>query len=188
MGNLETYMDSQFFIIDSNNLDEIQSELFGFSLNYGKIIFDKDLTDNIELNGEGTYVRILKKENSIEISQDFTGSYGIYLYKNNDCFVVSNSFLKLAEYLVDKYPISLNKNVLLSFITADLCALSYKQSMINEIEIVPRNYTLIINISKKTYDFKKRAFKENSVPINSIEGIKCVLGFNEGNIDNQWSL
>ena len=174
MGNLKNYIDSQFFIIDSNNLDDVQSELFGFSMHDGELIYDKDLTDNVELNGDGTYIRILKRENFIEISQDCNGSYGIYLYKNDNCFVISNSFLKLAEYVVDKYPISLNKNVLFSFITADLCALSYRQSMINEIEIVPRTYTLIIDILKKSYHFKKIDYSEQSVPINSIEGINIL--------------
>ena len=174
MGNMSDYIDSQFFIIDSNYLDDVKSKLYGFSMSNERMIYDSNLTDEFELNGEGTYVRILKKGNLIQISQDFTGCYGVYVYKNDSCFVISNSFLKLVEYVYDKYPISLNKDVLLSFLPADLCAIQYRQTMINEIEVLPRTYVINIDIEKKTFVVENKYYDEQSVLIDSEEGIRIL--------------
>lgn len=127
LDDINDYITNEFFIIDSENLNSINSRLFGFSIYDGNIVYDKDLNDNIQLNGDGTYVRILNAQNKIQISQDFNGNYGIYLYKHQDIFVVSNSFLKLVDYVKDKYPISLNEDVAYSLMAFDLCSLAYKQ-------------------------------------------------------------
>lgn len=174
MGNLSKYIDSQFFIIDSNNLNNIHSELFGFSLVDGKIFYNHNLSDETKLDGEGTYIRILRKGNSVEISQDLNGCYGIFMYTYENNFVISNSFLKLTEYVVDKYPISLNTDVLLSYLPANLCAIQYKETMINEIEIIPRNYIINIDIPSKTLDFKILPLDDSTISIDSMDGIKLL--------------
>ena len=176
MTKIKNYVDNQFFIIDSEKLSAVYSKMYGFSISEGNIISDDNIEDDIKLNGDGVYVRILREGNNIQISQDFNGSFGIYIY-NNDAdgsFVISNSFLKLVDYVKDKYHISLNKDVALSFIPADLCNLSYKKTLINEIEVIPRNYIININISIQTYSFEKIYYNEDTVSIDSVKGIKIL--------------
>ena len=174
MNEIEKYIDNQFFIIDSNNLNSVESKLFGFAIYNENIIFANDMNENIKLNGDGVYVRILKNENEIYISQDFNGSYGIYLYDDGSQFVISNSFIKLVDYLKDKYHISINNDVALSFIPSDLCSIVYTQTMINEIEFIPRNHVIKININNRTLKHKKINYNENTIPIDSKEGIEIL--------------
>ena len=167
-------IEDNFFIIDSNNLNSIESKFYGYTIYNNEIITSKEFNKDIKLEGDGAYIDISKDNNQIIISQDFFGSYGLYLYEYNNIFVISNSFLKLVEYLKDKYPISLNEDCAKSFIAADLCAISYKSTMINEIQIIPRNYILKININSKKLDFEKIDYKEDTIEVNSKEGIETL--------------
>ena len=47
------------------------------------------------------HIYIHKSNNEIIIYQDNIGSYGIYCYKKNSFFALSNSFFLLVSYLVD---------------------------------------------------------------------------------------
>lgn len=46
--------------------------------------------------------------------------------------------------------------------------------MINEIQIIPRNYILKININSKKLDFEKIDYKEDTIEVNSKEGIETL--------------
>ena len=67
-----------------------------------RVLKKKDYTEDPE--PQGAYIMIKKNEEEIRISQDYFGSFGLYLYenKNKDYFALSNSFLLLEEYLVGK--------------------------------------------------------------------------------------
>ena len=80
----------------------------------------------------------------IIISQDFNGSYGIYLYENENEFIISNSFFKLVNYVKEDYTITLNKEYADAFIAADFCSLIYEETLVNEIRLLPKNYELSI--------------------------------------------
>lgn len=168
------YIENNFFIIDSNNLDNISSKLYGYSIYNGNIVFQDNIDKTTILNGEGTYVRVLRNGNQIEISQDYNGSFGLFVYSLNNNFVISNSFLKLVEYVKDKYPISLNKDVALSLIPSELTSIAYKQTMINEIEILPNNFIIHINTLEKTFFYEKQEFETYSIDLDSEEGIKIL--------------
>ena len=174
MNEVSDYIDSNFFIIDSDNLEKVNSELYGYSIYNNNVIYNENLTDEMELNGDGSYIRILRNNNKIQISQDYNGSYGLYVYSFKEKFIISNSFLKLIEYIKDKFPISINYDVALSFIPAELCAIEYRQTMINEIESIPTNFILNINISTKTLSYEKINYNENTISIDSLEGIELL--------------
>ena len=88
--------------------------------------------EKIELaEGECYYVKV--DDTEIKLLQDFNGSYGLYLYKSNDYFAISNSFLKLVEYLKDKHPISFNKDYADAFLFTGLCSFAYGETLVNEI-------------------------------------------------------
>lgn len=103
-----------FFIIDSNNLDKVYSHMYGFSVSRKGILtnnYYKKLGYYEEPESQGVYIMIRKNGEEIRINQDFSGSYGLYIYKNklSGYFAISNSFLLLEEYLIGKENIHLIK-------------------------------------------------------------------------------
>ncbi len=99
MSGYQGDLENEFFIIDSSNLDTIEQRLYGFSLTDNEVIDNQSMKDNISLDAEGAYVYVEVNKDEIKISQDFNGSYGLYLFKSDDYFAISNSFLKLIRVL-----------------------------------------------------------------------------------------
>lgn len=166
---------NDFFVIDSDNLTKIEKKLYGFSINeHGHIQTDENL-NSTKLTKLGEYIFIDVEGDEIKIYQDFNGSYGLYLYQKDDYFALSNSFIKLADYLKKtKNTISLNEDYINSFLFADLVSIAYEETSINEIINLPRNYEIHINKSEKKISFKEIDFKENSIELDSKEGIEIL--------------
>lgn len=173
MSKSNKLIEDEFFVIDSNNLNEINQKLYGYSIQDENIIFNNEVDVN-NLNENGSYVYVDVNDSEIKILQDFNGCYGLYLYKSEDYFAISNSFLKLVEYLKDIKPISLNKDYANSFLFADLYSFSYEETLINEIKTLPRNQQVIINKKNKTIDFKKKDYKEHTIDLDSKEGFETL--------------
>lgn len=122
----------------------------------------------------GSYVLVDVDEEFINISQDFNGCYGIYTYVNKDYFAVSNSFLYLVDFLKDKHLISFNRDYADAFLFSDLCSFAYGETLINEIEVIPRNFKIIINKKDVSMSYDEIDYKERSIPLDSNEGIKIL--------------
>lgn len=168
-----------FFIIDSNNLEEIDSHMYGFSISKKGILtnnYYKKLGIYEEPEPLGVYVMIRKMKDEIILNQDFYGSFGIYIYenKNTGYFILSNSFLLLEEYLVGKQNFTINKDFADNLIISELCSPSIYETMINEITMIPSNAIVIINIKNKKYKIHNIDYKENSVPLDSKEGLEII--------------
>ncbi|WP_295723070.1 hypothetical protein [uncultured Methanobrevibacter sp.] len=168
------YLEDQFFIIDSYNLDSIEERLYGFSVNNNRIIENKDIIKNISLDATGAYIFVEVDEENIKISQDFNGSYGIYIYKNKDYFAISNSFVKLVDYLKHFHVLTLNKDYADAFLFADLVSFAYCDTLVNEINLIPRNYIININKNDLSIDFSEIDYQEKTVSLNSKEGIELL--------------
>lgn len=165
----ELYGD-EFFIIDSNNIDSIENRLYGYALSNEKVIEDvKDIENGV--TGEGTYVYIEVKGNKISIFQDFDGSYGLYLFRKDDYFAISNSFLKLVEFLKHDFELTLNSDYAQGLFTSGLCSHVYEETMVNEIIAIPRNFTLHIDKVEKVVSFEKHDFQEKTIDLDSEEGL-----------------
>lgn len=168
-----------FFIIDSYNLNIINSHMYGFSISEKGIITDnyyKNLGRYEQSEPQGSFVLIRKSENEIRLDQDFHGNIGIYIYENNytGYFAISNSFLFLEEYLVDKQKISLNKDFSDNFVVSWLCTPSLYETMINEITKIPPNSFIIINIKENSFKINHIDYSENTINFESIEGLKII--------------
>ena len=168
-----------FFVFDSNNLENIQSHMYGFSVSKKGIITDnyyKQIGYYFLPEPLGAFVIIRKLENEIIINQDFYGSYGIYIYQNKESnyFALSNSFLLLQEYLIDKANINLNKDYANSFIISVLCSYSLEETLIKEISQIPGNAYIVINKDIKTLKINYIDYKENTISLESEEGIKII--------------
>ena len=179
LNNHNNLIDENFFVFDSNHLEDVLPHMFGFSVTKNGI-----LTDNYYKNighyeipePQGVFVMVRKIGNEIIINQDFHGSFGIYIYesKYKDYFALSNSFLLLVEYLIGKKNISFNKDFADNLVISDLYSHSIYETLINEIIQLPSNSYLVINITKKLFQIFDINYKENTVPLYSEEGLKII--------------
>ena len=166
----EELFGDEFFVIDSNNIDSIKSRLYGYALSNEEVIEDvSDIKDGV--TGEGAYVYIDVNEDNVSIYQDFNGSYGLYLFRKDDYFAISNSFLKLVEFLKHDFELTLNFDYAQGLFTSGLCSHVYEETMVNEIIAIPRNFTLHIDKVEKVVSFEKHDFQEKTIDLDSEEGL-----------------
>ena len=125
---------------------------------------------------EGIYIMIRKNGSKIIINQDYYGGFGLYLYENKDFnyFALSNSFLLLEEYLSGNWKLSFNKNYADNFIISELNTFSLNETIIKEIIQVPSNTYIEINTISKTKKLYYIDYKENTIPLESEEGLKII--------------
>ena len=146
--------------------------MYGFFVSKKGIITDnyyKNLGYYEEPEPQGVYVLLRRIGDEIRINQDYSGSYGIYIYenKNKSNFIFSNSFLLLGEYLVGKHNFTINKDFADTLIISGICSPSVDETMINEIKILPQNAFIIINIKKRIYKLYYIDYKEKTIPLES---------------------
>ncbi len=163
-----------FFFIDTNNLQDTESKLFGYMLTNQGIITN---SSDAEINGEecnglsGAYVYVYRNRDEITISQDYLGSYGIYLYEEDDYFALSNSF----AYLVEKLKVSRELNLNLDFanmlLVESLCVYSVQDTLFKEIRQLKRNDIVKINIMQRKIQLLEVDYQENTIAIDSQRGM-----------------
>lgn len=164
---------NEFFIIDSNNLNHISENIYGYFIDSSGLI-NKDILNNLNLTGFGAYVLVNVNENEIRIKQDFIGAYGLYIYQNKNYFAISNSFIQLVNYLKKSQELSFNEDYAKSFLFSELCSIAYKETLINEIKTLPRNFEIKIDKKDKFLKFNEINYFENTIPVNSKEGIEIL--------------
>jgi len=150
--------------------------MYGYSISKDGILTDnyyKQLGYYYVPEPQGVYVIIRKIKNQIELYQDFHGNYGIYIYENKkeNYFALSNSFLLLEKYILEKQKISLNSDFADNFVVSNLCTPSVHETMIKEITKISSNAFVIINSQTKKYKFSYFDYKENTIPLESKEGL-----------------
>ncbi len=163
-----------FCVIDSNNLENIQTNFFGYSYNKDNIITSIEDLSNFSPNLNGAYIYINNKNSKITIKQDFIGCWGLYIFKEDDYFALSNSFLYLVEYLSQKHKVTLNKNFINGILFTTQSSYSYDETMVNEIKLIDRNAEIEIDTNKKELNIKYNNHKEHYIEINSKEGIEIL--------------
>lgn len=172
-------IEENFFVFDSNNLENIKPHMYGYCLSKDGFLTDnyyKKLGYYKEPDSLGAYIMIRRNESSIIINQDYYGSFGLYIYKDNysNYFALSNSFLLLEEYLIDKKNISLNRDFSDNFIITWLCTPSIYETMINEIRRLPSNVFIVINTTNKKFEINYIDYEENTIPLESEKGLKII--------------
>ena len=153
--------------------------MYGFSISKKGIItnnYFKELGYFEEPEPQGAYVLIKKTRSEIKITQDFCGSFGLYLYENKDkkYFALSNSFLLLEEYLIEKQNISFNKEFADNFIVSRLCTPSIQETLIKEIIKLPSNTVIMINLKQRELQLLYIDYKENTILLESKEGLRII--------------
>lgn len=110
-------------------------------------------------------------EDKIEIIQDFIGSYGLYLYQIDNYFAISNSFIKLVDYLKSCHKLSLNKDYANDLLFTNLCSRAYNVTLVNEIKTLPQNCRVIIDKENNSIGFEDIDYGMFSVPLDSRESL-----------------
>ena len=162
--------DEIFFIIDSNKLDSVHEKLYGY-----KIInshYKTNLEDNFQEYGH--FIDIKLDNNYIYITQDYLASWGIYIFKDKEYFAISNSFIMLAEYLKNYFKLSFNYDYANALFAQGLIVTAYKETMINEISILPSNAKIIIEKKSKNIIIDLQNIRFNYIDIDSYESIKII--------------
>ena len=161
----------EFFVIRPDSLEAVQTKLYGFCISNGEIITDARETEGSRPEPDGAYIFVVRTEHQIQIYQDFAGCYGLYLYRNEDIWALSNSFLYLVDQIRDTCPVTFNKTYADHLLCAGLSAQSYSETLVNEITCLDRAAEVTIDLDKKEISFKLTDFKENTIAPDSAEGM-----------------
>lgn len=166
-------VEREFFLIDSDNLSDVQTRFYGYSIQESGIYEEDNLTEEAVagLDGRGCYVYVEVRDGQITIKQDLNGSWGIYLFRHGDYFALSNSFFRLLDYVKFRYPLTVNRDYCNYLISDGLCSIAYSETAVNEIRLVDRSAIVHINVVMQTLYTESIDYKEYSRSIDTEEGI-----------------
>ena len=169
-------VEKEFFLIDSDNLADIKTKLYGYSIQATGIYENDDLTPEVaaNLDGRGCYVYVEARDGKITIKQDLNGCWGIYLFRHGDYFALSNSFFRLLDHVKFKYPLTVNRDYCHYFLVSTVAIQSDFQTAVNEISGIERNAIIHIDIVTKKLQIELIDYKEHSIPLDSEEGIQIL--------------
>ncbi len=163
-------MKEQYFVIDSEHLDEVRSHLYGFVITSdGRILTDdtKGHTDRT-----GFYTSVDVKDGMITIRQDFNGSFGLFLYRDDDYFAVSNSLYRLAEHLDGR--LHIDPAVLKALLCSVYVPVSYHDTLIKEIRKTGSQDEVIIDIQHRELKITENTFPYFSRRPDTEEGLAAL--------------
>lgn len=159
-----------FFILDSDNLSEVEDRFLGFAL-----MLDHD---NIRQNDSscypaaGAFIDIHKENGVITLHQDLTGNAHLYLFRREHYFALGNSLYLLLDHLAGRFRLHLDKNYAGAFLGLDLASLSAGETIIEEIELLPKETVVHIDTASGELSLENmQTPPELSVPLDSEEGI-----------------
>ena len=169
--NRNFHPDEAFFIIDSDHLENVESQLFGFTVTGNVVIDDIQALNGKDPDPEGAFVFIRRDGNRIVVRQDFSGSYGVFRFERNGYFAFSNSFLMLLEHVRKELRLTLNREAADYMLCAELCSVAWGETMVNEITFLDRGSVLEIDIPSRTYEIHLTDYMENTVEPDTEEGL-----------------
>ena len=173
--NSTNYFDveKEFFLIDSDNLAEVKTRLYGYSIQATGIYEQDNLTEEAVagLDGRGCYVYVEAKDGQITIKQDLNGCWGLYLFRHGDYFALSNSFFRLLDHVKFKYPLTVNRDYCHQLMINDVCSHAYLETAISEIQTLERNAIVHIDVMRKKFQTTLINYKENVLSLTTSAGI-----------------
>lgn len=178
----EFYNDN-FFVVDLNNLSTVRPKLYGYAITANEIYINSDNCNRVLPNDTcGAFVNITLTNNTLRIDQDYFGMYGLYLYKKDGYFAISNSFLYLVYYLKSIVRLSMNYEFMKSFIARPQASLSYEDTLVNEITMLPRNTYVTIDINSKEIKLSEILQRESYIDVNTKDGMQIIDSWH-----NKWN-
>lgn len=162
-----------FFLLDSENLDRVETAFYGFTLENGTVTRDPQGP----LTGDGAYIAIRRDGNSVTITQDFVGCWGLYLFETEGYFALSSSFPLLLDHVKRRYPLTLNREYADYFLSADLSSASFSETLIREIRLLDRAAVVHIDIPGKRLSLEYTDYEENTVCVDTPQGMALLDGW-----------
>ncbi|MBR5230812.1 MAG: hypothetical protein IKW00_01035 [Clostridia bacterium] len=161
-------------MFDSERLDDVRSKLYGYCVQEDGIFEDAEFQagKQLDFNGRGSYIALVRSGNTLTIRQDYHGSYGLYCYREGDYFALSNSLLLLMEYLTGKRKMTVNKDY--AYHMFRLNSFAYSETIINEIVDLESEAYVEIDIAAKTMEVHPVDYGDNTVDPCSPEGIELL--------------
>lgn len=174
----QAIVDRHFFFIDSSDasLNEVKTHMYGFCIDGDKIFDGKtdDFEPSLDKVYDGSFLFVQKSDGRITVKQDYIGSYGLFLFRHENYFALSNSFVLLVDKIKNNFPLTLNEDYINFILALGTSSLSVTETPIMEISMLPRNYTVSIDIEKKQLALIPIKYDEQSVPVDSAEGLRLV--------------
>ncbi len=166
----------EFFFIDSNNLECTVSRLYGFCIDSEGRDLNEILNDAqaYTQTRNGCFVLVQNREKCIYISQDFIGCYGLYLFRKGDYFAISNSFHYIVENIRKSFPLTVNKDYMQCFLLYRLVSPACSETMVNEVTMLPRNISVIIDKEKRTLSLYKKKIEDETIALDSEQGMAAL--------------
>lgn len=166
-------VEREYFLIDSDNLPQVRPRLYGYSIQASGIYENDNLTPEAaeNLGGRGAYVYVDVRGGQITIKQDLNGSWGIYLFRHDDYFALSNSLFRLIDHIKFRYPLTVNRDYCHHLLVTNLCSIACTETAVNEIRLIERNAVVHIGIAEKNLQIELIDGKEQTVHVDSAEGM-----------------
>ena len=165
-----------FFVIDSDSLKNVSDRLYGFTIDATGIYEDEDLRGNFpdSFSGTGTYTAVKRLDDEVRIYQDYNGSFGLYLYRDDHYFAIGNSFLMLLEHLKEKnVKLTLNKTFCLHLFR-EICSFSNAETVVNEIRNVRKDCILHIDLATQEMREELIDYHDQTIGLDSPEALKVL--------------
>lgn len=168
-------MDKTFFILDSYNLDQTASHLYGYAIDLNSQFithidhFDSEKSERYS----GCFIAIIKDGSNVKIIQDQNGSFGLFCYQSGSYYAISNSFLALFQYLsvCRKIPLSLNKKYGAYFILTGYMNYILNGTFINEIDRIPKDAAIYASPSGMVFQYMRHI---NKIRIDTLDGLAVI--------------
>ncbi len=169
-------IEKQFFVIDSRKLEEVESRFYGYCYDGDKIYSDHEDVDlsSLKPDAQGAFISVNKVDGKIIIQQDYIGCYGLYIFRKDDYFALSNSFLMLVDYLKDEFALTFNEDYANAFFAFGLVSYAVEETMVREISLLLRNKKVVIDIKSCSLSLEDIDYQEETVQLDSPEGVSLV--------------
>lgn len=164
----------KYFILDSKDLTRCTSRFIGYCLLDGEVFASLDDLQGRMPDGTGAYVFVKRDADTITIMQDSLGSYGLFLYENENNWVLSNNFQYLVDYLKPHHSLTLNKDYADALLLLGLCSHVYGETLVNEITLLDRSATITIDMHNTHLSTQIVLRPMKSIPVDTLEGL-CQL-------------
>lgn len=169
------YIEDNFFIVTSENYKKMQAAFYGYVFTEEKILI-RENPDNIDIDiySPGIYVNIAIDNNTIVIKQDYYCGFGLYIYRYNDYWAVSNSLYMLINYLSTKSDLTINSDFFDLYMVKDVIPPSETETIIKEINELKQGEYISINKERCELNVIKSNIEKYSVDIFSREGFELI--------------
>lgn len=164
-------VEDAFFVLDSNTLADTKSRLYGYCFRQGELIDRYEDLRGEEPDTDGCFILIRREGETLTITQDSVGCYGLFLFREGEYFALSNSFLRLVDHIKADHRITLNREYADYLISADMCSAVMEETLVREILALDRSAVVTIHIAQKELSYSLQDYNENTVDPATPEGI-----------------